>query len=302
MDELEALPCSEERADLGESCRWDGVRGQLLWVDIFEGRMYCTQPNGDRLILTQRYDVPAHLTAVAPIDGAGAGWIVAANQGIGHLREDGRLTWLTHPEERNGGRVRMNDGACDPQGRFWVGSMDYNAVPGAGTLYRYGLDGDLTTVLTGVTISNGIGWSPDGRSMYYTDSGPGTVTVHDYEAATGDITNGRALLQFDPAREGVPDGLCVDAEGCLWIAVWGGGQVRRYSPQRELIARVTLQSTQPTSCAIGGLSGTDLYITTARVGLSDEQLAREPDAGRVFRVDVGVAAPPSQPYRGSLPW
>jgi sugar lactone lactonase YvrE len=301
VDELMAVPCSQEQGHLGESCRWDAVHGRLLWVDVFAGRLYCARPEGDRLILAETYDVPGHLTAVAPVQGTGHGWIVAANQGIAHLGEDGGFTWLTCPEERNGGRVRMNDAACDPQGRFWVGSMAYDEAPGAGTLYRYGLDGALATVLTGVTISNGIGWSPDGASMYYIDSGAATVSVYDFDAATGEIANGRALAVFDAAREGMPDGLCVDDEGCLWVAVWGGGQVRRYTPEGELVARVRVEATQPSCCAIGGWDGTKLYITTAREGLSEEILSREPDAGRVFCVDVGVGAPPSQPYGRPLP-
>jgi len=298
MDELTAVPCSLERSHLGESCRWDAVHGRLLWVDVFAGRLHCARPEGDRLIVAETYEVPGHLTAVAPVERAGDGWIVAANQGIAHLGEDGGLTWLTRPEERSGGRVRMNDGACDPHGRFWVGSMAYDATPGAGTLYRYGLDGELATTLTGVTISNGIGWSPDGTSMYYVDSGPATISVYDFEAATGEIANGRCMAELDEAREGVPDGLCVDDEGCLWVAVWGGGQVRRYTPDGELVALMRVDATQPSCCAIGGPDGTTLYITTAREGLSEATLSREPDSGRVFSVDVGVGAPPCRPYGG----
>jgi sugar lactone lactonase YvrE len=135
--------------------------------------------------------------------------------------------------------------------------------------------------------------------MYYVDSGPGTISAFDV-SDTGEISNQRVFAQLNVDEEGAPDGLCVDAEGAIWVAVWGGYQVRRYSPNGELIARVAVSTAQPSCCAIGGANGTTLYITTAREDMSDDQLASELDAGRLYCVDVGVAGLPLAPYRPSL--
>ena len=165
--------------------------------------------------------------------------------------------------------VRMNDGACDPQGRFWAGTMAYDESPGAGTLYRLELDGSCTTVLTGLTIANGIGWSPDGSTMYLNDSGTGCLEVFRFEMSTGAITNRRTLVRSDQPGV-VPDGLTVDEEGGIWVALWGGGAVNRYAPDGSLLASLELPVERPTSCAFGGPDRATLFITTAREGLDDD--------------------------------
>jgi sugar lactone lactonase YvrE len=157
----------------------------------------------------------------------------------------------------------------------------------------------VQTVVSNVTISNGIGWSNDRRTMYYVDSGPGTVYAFDVDEH-GDVSDQRVLIQFDVDTEGTADGLCMDAAGNLWLAVWGGYEVRRYSPSGEQLARVRISTAQPSCCAIGGANGTTLYVTTAREDMSEEQLAQEPDAGRLFAVDVGVAGRPLLAYRSTL--
>jgi sugar lactone lactonase YvrE len=219
------------------------------------------------------------------------GWIVATDQSIAILGEDGHLRELDRPEAARASRVRMNDGMADPWGRFWVGSMAYDAEPGMGNLYRYGHTSGTETILRGLTISNGIGWSLDRRTMYFIDSGPSVVYAFDVDDE-GSISNQRTLVQFDHESDGDPDGMCVDAEGALWIAVWGGYEVRRYAPNGEFIARVSLPTRQPACCTIGGSNGTTLYVTTAREGMSAEELAGEPEAGRLFCVDIGVTGLP----------
>jgi sugar lactone lactonase YvrE len=294
VDRFVAAPCSRERMNLGESCRWDAVHNRLLWVDVFTGRLFCGRTTATGLDPTDVYRVHGHLTAVASLAHPGDGWIAAANQGFYHLAEDGTVTLLAEPEAGKDGRVRMNDGACDPAGRFWAGSMSYDGAPGAGSLYRHDGLSRYTRVVTDVTISNGLAWSLDGTTMYYVDSGPGTISAFSYDAATGVPASRRYLVGLEPG-EGVPDGLCLDAEGCLWVAIWGGGQVRRYSPDGELIATVAVAATQPSSCALGGDDGRTLYITTAREGIGPDALTAQPDAGRLFCVEVTTPGPPAQP-------
>jgi len=150
-----------------------------------------------------------------------------------------------------------------------------------------------------VTISNGIGWSPDQRTMYYVDSGPGTIYAFDVDGR-GDVSGKRVFAQFDTASQGTPDGLCVDEQGAIWVAVWGGYEVRRYAPTGEQLGSVRVPTAQPSCCAIGGANRTTLYVTTAQEGMAAEVLAREPDAGRLFCADVGVAGLALNPYRSRL--
>lgn len=291
MKEYVAQPCSTDLFYLGESCRWDEVRGELYWVDLDAGSFFRATADSTNVEVIATYEVDGTLTALAPMRERSDGWIVATDQSIAVLGEDGRLRVLDRPEAARVARVRMNDGAADPWGRFWIGSMALDAKPGLGNLFRYSEAIGTEKVLGGLTISNGLGWSADRRTMYFIDSGPSAVYAFDLDD-TGDVSNRRILVQLDHESEGDPDGMCVDAEGALWVAVWGGYQVRRYSPEGELLARVTLSTAQPSCCAIGGSNGTTLYITTAQEDLSPEQLADEPDAGRIFCADVGIGGVP----------
>lgn len=295
MQEFVAAPCTTDAYELGECCRWDEVRRELYWVDILTGRFFRAKVNGTQVDIIAQYSVEGFITAVAPIEDRSRGWIVAVNQSIDFMDESGALRELARPEAHQETEVRMNDGAADPWGRFWIGSMAYDVAAGRGTLYRYQESTGVETVYEDVTISNGLGWSPDERTMYYVDSGPGTLTAFDVDEA-GEISGRRVLVEFDK-QHGDPDGLCVDAEGAIWVAVWGDYQVRRYSPEGELLARVALSTAQPSSCALGGDRGTTLYVTTAREDMSAELLSAEHDAGRVFCVDVGVKGLPLASYR-----
>ncbi|MGC4109753.1 MAG: SMP-30/gluconolactonase/LRE family protein [Nocardioides sp.] len=165
-------------------------------------------------------------------------------------------------------------------GRFWVGSKAHDNTSGAGSLFRVDLDGTVTRVRTGLTIANGLGWGPDGTTMYVTDSGAGTIDAHDYDVESGRLGPPRAFLRL-PAEEGSPDGLTVDADGCLWVAVWGGSEVRCYAPDATLVTRVQVGASHVTSCAFVGAGLENLAITTAQDELTAEQLEREPDAGKL---------------------
>jgi sugar lactone lactonase YvrE len=284
IDELTATACSQIVAEHGEGPIWDERRGELLWVDIGAGRLHRGRPGpgGVEHLGTLQIGEPLAAVAMAQDDG----WVVAAGPGFARLGPDGALTWLARPEE---GRpeLRMNDGACDHAGRFWAGSMAYDETPRAGALYRLDPDGSAHVMVTATTISNGLGWSADGATMWFADSGTGTVDVFDFDVQDGTPANRRTVIRIAP-EEGAPDGLTVDAEDHVWIAVWDGGEVRRYTPAGELVARVRLEVTRPTSCCLGGPDLSCLFISTARKGLTDEELRAQADAGRLFCADVGV--------------
>lgn len=290
------VPCSRTPGLLSEGPRWDAQREELLWVDIVGSRLHRARLDTKGLldeVAPVQLDRP--VGAVAPA--VGGGYVLAAGAGFLFLDSSGTVVELAQPESGRSD-VRMNDGACDPQGRFWAGTMAHDESPGAGVLYRLELDGSCTTVLTGLTISNGIGWSPDGSAMFLSDSGTGTIDIFDFDGSTGEIGGRRTIVRV--SEPGVaPDGLTVDDEGSIWVALWGGGALRGYSPEGSLLATVPVPVDRPTSCAFGGPDRATLFITTARHGLDESALARQPDAGRVFRLDgLGVSGAPCAPYRG----
>jgi sugar lactone lactonase YvrE len=291
-----AVPCSAIAGELSEGPRWHAERDELLWVDILGSRLHRARVDADGCLdELAPLQLDRHVGAAAPA--LGGGYVLAAGRGFLFADAAGNVVELAQPEA---GRddVRMNDGACDARGRFWAGTMAYDESPGSGVLYRLELDGTCTTVLDGLTISNGIGWSPDGTVMYLSDSGDGTVNAFDFDQATGGLAARRAFLHIE--ETGIaPDGLTIDDRGNVWVALWDGGAVRCYRPDGTLLDVVPVPADRPTSCAFGGPDRATLFITTARHGLDETALARQPDAGRVFRVDgLGITAPPCALYRG----
>jgi sugar lactone lactonase YvrE len=284
---------------LSEGPRWHEERQELLWVDILGRQMHrgSLSPDGalDRI---ETISVDRHVGAVAPA--VGGGYVLAAGPGFLFIDETGSVCELADPEAGRSD-VRMNDGACDPQGRFWAGTMAYDESPGAGALYRLELDGSCTTVLTGLTISNGIGWSPGASTMYLNDSGTGCVYTFRFDGETGAISDRRTLVRVDQPGV-VPDGLTVDEEGGIWVALWNGAAVNRYAPDGTLLASVPLPVQRPTSCAFGGPGRDTLFVTSARTELDDDALARQPHAGKVFAIQgLGARGLPCLPYRGWTP-
>ena len=289
----ESTPC-----ELGEGPHWDSERSHLLWVDILAGRVLFGAATGSSVELTRTLDVGRHVGAVVPwIRG---GWLAAAATGFIHVAEDGTVTELAQPEAGAGVETRMNDGKCDPQGRFWAGSMAYDETPGAGSLYRVDLDGSIQRVLDDVTISNGLGWSPDGTTMYFTDTGRGRIDTFDFDPVTGAIANRRDFL-VDLRRAGAPDGLTVDNDGCIWTALWGGGAILRLDPGGRVIGEIDMPVSQPTSCCFGGPDLATLFMTSARVGLSAEELSDQPEAGMLMQCTPGIQGTPARPFMGELP-
>jgi sugar lactone lactonase YvrE len=226
--------------------------------------------------------------AVRPRRGGGA--VIAVERGFALEDPDGTLTTLdpvwTDPS------IRMNEGGCDPDGRFWCGSMAYDQRPGAASLYRLDPDGSVHRVLDGVTISNGLEWSPDGSLAYYDDTATHRTDVFDYDPDTG-LTGRRPFVRFPD--DGNPDGLTVDADGGVWVALFGGGAVHRYRPDGVLDEVVDLPTAQVTACTFGGPALDQLFITTSREGMGPDE---DPLAGSLFRAEVGVAGLPVREFAG----
>jgi len=277
-------------AQLGEGPRWDAATQTLLWVDI-------------PAKLVQRYD-PATGTnttqQVADIVSLAlprrrGGVVIGLPDGL-HLLEGERSPILAAIEPEQAG-TRTNDGACDAAGRLWVGTMPFDERSPVAGLYRVEADLSVTRVLTRTTISNGLGWSPSGTSFYFVDSPTCRIDVFDFDPATGALENRRPLAAVE-VEGAVPDGLNVDAEGGVWVALHGGWGLRRYSPDGELIAEAGLPIAKITSCCFGGPDLRDLYVTTRREGLSAAEVAAQPLAGALLRLDVGVAGLPTHAFAG----
>jgi sugar lactone lactonase YvrE len=195
---------------------------------------------------------------------------------------------LFAPLEADDRETRFNDGKVDPAGRFWAGTMRYAGDRPVGSLYRLDPDGSVRRVLGELSISNGLDWSPDGRTMYLIDTPTGRVDGFDYDPESGAIANRRPVVVV-PADQGYPDGMTVDAEGCLWVALWDGWAVQRYDPEGRLAMRCEMPVSQVSSCAFGGPGLDELYVTTASEDFTPERRVREPLAGGLFRLRPGVS-------------
>ncbi|MFJ2650099.1 SMP-30/gluconolactonase/LRE family protein [Streptomyces sp. NPDC087420] len=266
-----------ERAVLGEGPTWDPATGRLIWVDILGSRVHTHTPaDGSRTVMA----TGQHVGAAAPR--AGGGLVVNLRDGVGLYGPDGTFSWLVHDPVP--GR-RGNDAAVAPDGSLWAGSMRYDEAPGGGRLTRVAPDGTATGQLT-VGVGNGTGWSPDGRTMFYIDSLTRRIDTYRVEGdADHPRVTGRRTLAVIEDGAGFPDGLTVDADGCVWVALWDGGQIRRYTPRGALDRVLELPVRRPTSCAFGGPGLRDLYLTSARVGLArphplSGSLLVLPDAGQ----------------------
>jgi sugar lactone lactonase YvrE len=293
-----AVPCTTEQTQLGEGTRWDARRDELLRVDILAGRVYRDRVADDgALVPVRTYDVPGTVGALAPM-ADDDGWVLAAGQGFVHLAEDGALTPMA---DVVGPGSRLNDAACDPQGRMWAGSLADDHHEGGGVLYRLERDGRTDVVLDGLTIPNGMGWSTDGTTMYLIDSGPRTITAFAFDPVLGTISDGRVLVAV-PGGQGSPDGMTVDATGDLWVAFYDGACVRRYSPAGVLRQVLRVPAAQSTCCAFAGPGLSRLYVTTATELWTEEQRLAAPAAGLVYRFDTEAAGLPAAPYRPSGPW
>jgi sugar lactone lactonase YvrE len=261
------------------SPRWGGLR----WVDMLAGDVLALAADGS----VERRHVGSICAAVRPRRQGGA--VFGVERGFALEEPDGALTVLD--ELWTDESVRMNEGACDPDGRFYCGSMAYDKRPGAGALYRLDADRSVRVAIGDVTISNGLEWSPDGTLAYYNDTDTFRVDVFDYDRDAG-LKRRRPFAETGAAR---PDGLTVDAEGGVWVALSNGGAVRRYTPDGVLDAVVELPVTKVTACTFGGADLDELFITTSREGLEPGD---EPPAGSLFRATVGIGGLPVREFAG----
>lgn len=282
----------DAHAIVGEGPFWHHEEAVLYWVDITGKLVHRYDPASGR---DTTIDVGQTVGAARPRRSGGL--VLALQDGFAALdTATGGVEWLAEVE-KDDPTNRMNDGACDSAGRFWAGTMSFTERTGAGSLYRLDADHRVTRMLGDLTIANGIGWSPDDLIMYYIDSTTGRLDAFDFDAAQGTIANRRTVAEM--ALPGaVPDGLTVDAEGYIWVALWGGWCVRRYAPDGRLDRTIELPVSQVSACAFGGRDLEDLYITSASANLSDERRAREPHAGGLFRCRPGVRGLPVHAYGG----
>jgi sugar lactone lactonase YvrE len=268
----------------GEGPVWSQRWGGLRWVDMLAGDILSLDGDGT----VRRRHVGDVAAAVRPRRGGGA--VIAVERGFTLEDADGTLTPLAPAWSDDG--VRMNEGGCDPDGRFWCGSMAYDRRPGGAAVYRLDPDRSVRRVLDGVTISNGLEWSPDGSRAYYDDTATHRVDVFDYDTDDG-LTARRPFVVLTDAER--PDGLTVDAEGGVWVALNGSGVVHRYTPDGVLDEVVHLPTPKVTACTFGGPGLDQLFITTSREGMAPDD---DPLAGSLFRAEVGVVGLPVREFAG----
>ena len=289
--ESEADVILEAHADVGEGPTWDERGDVLIWVDIMGKAVHVYDPatGKDRSV-----DVGQPVGAAGLRQGGGL--VLALQDGFGVVDSGfGNLHMIAEVEADNPGN-RFNDGKVDPAGRFWAGSMAFDeSRRGAGSFYRLDPDYRVTHMFGGVSISNGMDWTPDNKLMYYIDTPAGGIDVFDFDLERGEIANRRRWVSIERA-EGWPDGMTLDAEGAVWVALHGSGTVRRYLPDGTLERVIRVPSAKMvTSCAFGGADLGDLYITSMSRGLSSEGLREQPLAGALFRTRPGVKGRP--PFR-----
>lgn len=290
-------PVDERRHELAESARWLGPGGAadadaFVTVDLLAGRLYTTSgAPGSGLRLLRELDVP--LGAVAR---RGTGWIAAAGQGIAVLDDSpsDAITWLAQPAASQlatdqSAAMRMNDGCADPAGLFWAGVMRYDAEPGAAFLLRVDADGSAHVVLEGLTVPNGPAFSPDGRTLYLADTPTGWIRAFDVDPTNGALGPARHHIHISA---GGPDGMTVDAEGCLWSAVWGDSCLHRYAIDGTLLERIEVPAQQPTSVALSSEPPYRIIVTSATHGL----VSPDRDDGRVLTAEVAVGGLPAAAF------
>ncbi len=272
----------------GEGPYWDHRRGELLLVDMLEGDVLVRREDGS----FDRHKIHPRLTGVLRGRTSG-GYVIGVERGFMFANAD-FSSLVEGPEAFQDSSVRMNDGGCDPAGRFLCGSMGWEGGFGAGTLYSLDRDHSISAVLTGITISNGLHFSASGEVAFFNDTPTGRIDALGYDVATGRFTDRRTFAVVEPAL-GMPDGMAIDAEGGIWTALYGGGAVARYDSSGRLTAHVPLPVTNVTACSFGGRDLSTLFITTTQ-----ENIPRgsEPKAGALFALEAPIPGAPLPMYEG----
>lgn len=276
-----ALDC---RCELGEGPIWDDRVGRLLFVDIDGHQVHAFDPRSGA---HETCDTGDYVSAVALAEAGG--YAVTLQHDIAWFDFERGIRDRPVSVEPDRADTRFNDGYVDPRGRLWAGTLSLKKQPARGALYLIDMHAgpQVTRMLDGVTTSNGIDWSPDERLMYYVDTGTRRIDVFDFDVAAASIANRRTFVAI-PESEGKPDGLIVDEDGCIWVALWQGSAVRRYTPAGALDMQIDLPVSCPTKCAFGGAALDELYITSAKTALSEAQREDEPHAGSLFVARPGV--------------
>jgi sugar lactone lactonase YvrE len=280
---IEAEVVVTERCELGEGSLWDDRNHRLYWVDIAQSKVFTFDPHTEAVIT---YQLGENVGTVVLSENDKL--LLALRHGLAAFDPlTGELTRIADPEADRPGN-RFNDGKCDPQGRFWAGTMVEKGPHGGAALYCLDKDLSITTKLEGVTISNGLAWSGDSRCFFYIDTPTHQVRRYDFEPSAGTLSHARVVAEI-PKSVGAPDGMAIDQEDHLWVALWGGSKVLRLHPVTgEIEYEVKLPTRNVTSCAFGGEHLDELYVTTARAGLQPADRAAQPLAGALFRARLPV--------------
>jgi sugar lactone lactonase YvrE len=284
----------DSKSDLGEGPVWSRERQRLYWVDIDKGLVHSYDPVREE---NRSWDLGIKVGAVVPRkESAGGGLLLATEKGfVGFSGETDTLEYIIDPEADNSD-TRFNDGKCDPAGRFWAGTMSYSRTRGVANLWCLATDGAVSKRVTGVTVSNGITWSLDEKTMYYIDSNEFAVVAFDYDRHSGSIGNPQPAVVV-PQNLGKPDGMCIDSEGMLWIALFRGGAVTRWNPaDGSLMELIKMPALHVTACAFGGKDLRTLFVTSARAPADENQLAEYPQTGGLFALEPGVKGAPFFEY------
>ena len=288
-------PCElafHSACELGESPIWDAAQERLLWVDISKGHLHWLAP------ATQKHgliDVGEWIGSIALTSDGNI--IAALASGFAFIAlETAKIDRISDPEAglKNN---RFNDGKCDPSGRFWAGTMSTSGKKEAGSVYAIGPDLMVSKKITKVTTANGMAWCPTGEIFYFIDTPTKRIAAYRFDALTGNIHGKRTVVRIPPAM-GYPDGMTIDCNGMLWVAMWDGWSVARWNPQTgKLLALIDVPVKRPTSCCFGGNNLSELYITTASYGLSDEELKAQPNAGGIFIIsNTGTMGLPASKF------
>jgi xylono-1,5-lactonase len=281
------------RATLGEGPVWSDREQALYWVDILDRRLHRYAPdNGDR----RSWKFDEEISSVAERAEA-SGLVVTVRHGFAFFDQaTEKLQHIIEPESHLPNN-RFNDGKCDARGRYWAGSVEFGCREPVGSLYRLTPDQHCERMDTEYSVTNGPTWSADWKTMYFNDSHLGHVYAFDFDLESGTISNKRLFLDFGP-EDGSPDGMTTDAEGCLWITHWGPGKVTRRDTRGKVIQTIDFPCNHVTSCTFGGPDFKTLFVTSARAGLSEEELERQPLAGSLFAVELDVAGVPAHRFAG----
>jgi len=281
------------QAELGEGPFWNTPTQKLGWVNILKGELHFL---ASEMGVDQVYNFNQYIGFAVPR--ASGEYLIGLQNGIANINlENTNLTWIAQPESNIPGN-RFNDGKCSPDGRLFAGTMAVDERPEAGSLYRLDKDSSICTVISPVSISNGLAWSPDGRKLYYIDTPTSSIVAYDYDLQTGSIQNPHVVIRI-PAETGWPDGMTIDHEGMLWIALWNGAKVVRYNPGNgQKIGEISLPALNVTSCTFGGPNYSRLFITTAWKGMTPQQRDRYPESGDIFAVDTDVQGRPVDLFQG----